>query len=115
MCDKTILNTIIKKICTSAKDVLGDKLEKIVLYGSYARGDYDEDSDIDIMVLADIPLENADNTHSRIRERMGGYRLDLEYDVLVSVLVVSSSNYRKYADTLPLYMNVRKEGVELYA
>jgi predicted nucleotidyltransferase len=40
MCDKAVLDTITKKVCVSAREVLGDKLEKVVLFGSYARGDF---------------------------------------------------------------------------
>jgi len=55
MCSKAVLDEITERICAAAKEVLGEKLEKVLLYGSYARGDYDEYSDIDIFVLADIP------------------------------------------------------------
>jgi len=59
MCSKAALDTITGRVCAAAKEVLGDKLEKVLLFGSYARGDYDEYSDIDIFVLADIRLEGA--------------------------------------------------------
>lgn len=38
------------------KMILGKSLTKIIVYGSYARGDYREDSDIDIMILTTLPF-----------------------------------------------------------
>lgn len=35
--------------------IYGTHLKQIILYGSYARGDYRDDSDIDLMVLVDLP------------------------------------------------------------
>ena len=40
-----------------AQAVFGESFEKALLYGSYARSDHDELSDVDIMILADIPPE----------------------------------------------------------
>jgi predicted nucleotidyltransferase len=113
MCSKAVLNAITKKICASAKEVLGGKLEKVVLYGSYARGDYHEWSDIDIMILADILPGEANETRRKIWRAAGS--IDLEYNVVISLCMVCSSNFRGYSDILPFYMNVQKEGVELYA
>jgi predicted nucleotidyltransferase len=113
MCDKAVLDTITKKVCISAREVLSNKLEKVVLFGSYARGDYDKDSDVDIMVLADIQPEDADKTRDKIRGLMGN--LGLEYDVLISLHMVCSMYFHQYIDILPFYMNVQKDGVELYA
>jgi uncharacterized protein len=48
---------------------LGEKLEKVILFGSYARGDYDEESDIDIMVIADIALGEANETRDKINAK----------------------------------------------
>jgi hypothetical protein len=36
MCDKDTLNLITEKVCAAAKEVLGDRLEKVILFGSYA-------------------------------------------------------------------------------
>jgi predicted nucleotidyltransferase len=113
MCDKDTLNLIIEKVCAAAKEVLGDRLEKVVLFGSYARGDYREWSDIDIMVLADIQPEMAGETRKRIHKLMN--HIDLELDVLVCLLVVCRSIYREYSKISPLYLNIQEEGVELYA
>ena len=42
------INKIIDEFVKGAKEILGDRVKKIILYGSYARGDYNEGSDIDI-------------------------------------------------------------------
>jgi predicted nucleotidyltransferase len=115
MCDKTVLDAITKKAYVSAKEVLGDRLEKIILFGSYARGDYREDSDIDIMILADIQPEEADNTEDKIRSLMGDYNLDVEYGVLISLMAICSAMFHKYINASPFYKNVQEEGVILYA
>jgi len=112
MCNKTALKEITEKICLSAKDVLGDKLEKVYLFGSYARGDYDEESDIDVMVLADIKPEDADKTRDEIRDHLGD--VDLEYDVVTCLHMTCSAIFHKYINVLPYYMNVQREGIVLY-
>ncbi|MDR2592738.1 MAG: nucleotidyltransferase domain-containing protein, partial [Chitinispirillales bacterium] len=92
---------------------LGDKLEKVILFGSYARGDYDDESDIDIMIIADIALEEAHEVNNKIHDVIGD--IGLEYDVLVSLSVDSSDIFRKYKDYSGFYINVQKDGVLLYA
>jgi len=44
MCDKNILDVISAKVYKAAYQVLGSKLDRVILYGAYARGDYDEES-----------------------------------------------------------------------
>ena len=113
MCDKAVLNLITDKVCAAAKEVLGGKLEKVILFGSYARGDYDEESDIDIMVIADIALEEANETRRKIHAQTGD--LDLEYDVIVSLRMACSDIFHKFKDITGFYKNVQKDGVLLYA
>ena len=113
MCDKAVLDEITSRVCAAAKEVLGDKLRKVVLFGSYARGDYHEWSDIDIMILADILPEEVDETRKKIRGFMN--YIELEYDAIVSLSVVCTKNYNRYINILPFYINVQKDGVELYA
>jgi len=113
MCDKTVLNEITGRVCVAAKEVLGGKLEKVVLFGSYARGDYDNESDIDIMILSDIAPEDANATREKINSLLG--YIDLEYDVLVSLSMDCSSIYNKYKNASGFYINIQREGVELYA
>ena len=113
MCSETVLKEITTKVVQAAKESLGDKLDKVILYGSYARGDYDDESDIDIMVLADITRDDANKERRRIWALTGD--LDLEYDVIVSVHVADCKTFYKFINDLPFYLNVMKDGVMLSA
>lgn len=54
----TDTDDIVLRFSRQIKDILHDKLSKVILYGSYARGDYRKNLDIDIMVLT--PLTDAE-------------------------------------------------------
>ena len=51
MCSKNELQIILSEIAKTAKETFGEQLDSVILYGSYARGDYTPDSDVDIMIL----------------------------------------------------------------
>ena len=113
MCTVSALNEITSRVVQAAKDGLGDKLHKVILYGSYARGDQDDESDIDIMVLADIPMEETNDAYDKISALLPYF--SLEYDVLVSIHVTSKATFYKYLKVLPFYQNVLKDGRVLCA
>ncbi len=113
MCDKAVLDEITSRVCAAAKEVLGDKLEKVILFGSYARGDYDEESDVDIMVIADIALEEVHETRDKIRDVTGSFLWD--YGILVCLIMTCSDIFHKCKDVTGFYINVQKDGVLLYA
>ena len=109
--DERILK-ISQKVTQAAKDTLGEKLEKVILYGSYARGDFDVDSDVDFFVLADVPQEDAGRWRDKINSLMP--HIDLDFDILVSVKVTGSNIFHQYREALPFYVNILKDGVVLY-
>ena len=113
MCSKNQLDEIGRRIANKAIEEFGDKLDSVLLYGSYARGDFDSDSDIDIIIVADISDEDA----NRIEESLVMFttNLDLEFDVVISLYVKGKSNFYKWSNVLPFYKNVICEGVSLIA
>jgi predicted nucleotidyltransferase len=113
ICSKYVLDEITKRVCAAAKEVLGDKLKKVILYGSYARGDYDEYSDVDLFILADIPQEDCCEAGLRIRDFI--WEFELEHNVIISPHVTGYETFLSWLGVLPFYMNVAKEGIELYA
>lgn len=107
------ISEISHKIVNAAKKTLGDKLEKVILFGSYARGDFDAESDVDLFVLADVPNEETSQWRRNIRNCVPN--LWDEHDILVCVHVTSKSIFDRYFHVLPYYQNVVNEGIELYA
>ena len=102
-----ILNDFLEEI----KIILGNRLKKIVLYGSYARGDYNKSSDIDIMILTDLTDEEIVEYGERIWDF--AYDIELKNDVLISPLIKNIDKFNYWLEALPFYMNVQKEGVVL--
>jgi len=106
-----------KKYLSNLKDILedfkkeilnlyGNKLKKIILYGSYARGEENEDSDIDlaIVIKGEIrPFKELD----RMSEIT--YDIELKYDILLSLYPISEEHYQNLST--PFLLNIRKEGV----
>ena len=54
------IENIINEFTNNVKELLGNRVKKIILYGSYARGDYKKNSDIDIMILTDLNFEEIE-------------------------------------------------------
>jgi len=113
MGNQFVLDTITQTIAREARDGLGDKLDKVILYGSYARGDNDDESDIDIIVLANISAEEihlVDVNLTKLANRLG-----YEHDVLISLFVKDCETFYKFLPVEPFYQNVLKDGVLLSA
>ena len=113
MCNPTVLEQITRQIAREARAIFGESFEKALLYGSYARGDHDEASDVDIMILADIPPEASWTMNQKMNNLAN--RLGLENDVLISLCVKDSKTFYKWLDVLPFYRDIMKDGVELNA
>ena len=109
MCTKNQLNSILSKIAQASKSILKDKLDSVILYGSYARGDYDKDSDIDILILADIPREQLCKFKSPLIHLSS--ELGLENDIVITITLKDLETFNKYFNAVPFYQNIKKEGV----
>lgn len=112
MCTQAKLNMLISQIVEYSKEVFGDKFRNVILYGSYARGDYDDESDIDIMIMVDMEPEEL----KAYRKKMIPFiaNLNLENDVFMVSKLQSLSFFNKWKDAMPFYQNVLKDGV-MYA
>lgn len=86
---------------------------EIVLFGSYARRDADEDSDIDVLVLVDTSRQEILQRNWEIGEIASDLLLDC--GILISPIVENREYYRRNLDLLPLYRNIQREGVRLGA
>lgn len=104
--DKTIQN-FIKQV----KLLLGDRVKKIILYGSYARGDYNTSSDVDIMILTDFNFEEIEKYRDDISDI--AFDIELETGIILSPIIKNIDKYNSRVNIVPFYANVQKEGVVL--
>ncbi|MBQ8210122.1 MAG: nucleotidyltransferase domain-containing protein [Clostridia bacterium] len=111
MCTENQLGNILSVVASQAKVLFADKLDSVILFGSYARGDFDNESDIDIMILADINDIDVNICTRQIYEKI--YYLELEYDCVLSLCVVPQERFNKFKGILPFYRNVDREGVKI--
>ena len=111
MCTKNRLETILTSVAAEAKELFKVKLNAVILYGSYARGDYDDESDIDIMIIADVPQEECWQYNIWLIDRIAG--LELDNDILISTHVVELDTFERFKTASPFYRNVSREGVKI--
>ena len=109
MCTRNQAFEILKTVYQMCCPILEHSIHDAILFGSYARGDFHAESDIDILLTADLTQEQI----ASHRHAVSGVAsaLSLDYDVTVSVHVVPLAQFRRYADFLPFYQNVLKEGI----
>ncbi|MCL2223896.1 MAG: nucleotidyltransferase domain-containing protein [Defluviitaleaceae bacterium] len=105
------VNFISQSVVNTAQQICGDKLRDVILYGSYARGDYKDWSDMDIMVLADANDMECKQMDKQITENL----MDLIYqaNLLLSVIVTPYTHFERMKKDYPLYRNVENEGKRL--
>ena len=95
MYSKPVINEITDRVVQAAKTSLGDKLDRVILYGFYARCDNNNDSDIDIMILADIKLEDRGCERAKIRRLLDF--IELELDIVLSLNVTDCETFNKFS------------------
>lgn len=105
------IQEVVKKFADEAKKIYGKKLHGIILYGSCARGDFEADSDIDILVLLDVPNEDINMERKRILDVSD--KLDWDYDVVLTPVFQNYQLYQKYMPASVFYQNVQKEGIKI--
>lgn len=106
------LKTILDELVNNVQPIFGESLKKVILFGSYARGDFDAESDIDVMLLVnedEAELNKYADTLSNLL-----VLIDLKYDVLIADIVQDYSKFNKFINVLPFYQHVQNEGVVIY-
>ena len=104
------LNAVHSDVIRIMQDVYGDRLDKIILYGSYARGDFHDESDIDYLVVLNDTNVSAFMEVNTIAPAL--YKAFSDSGIDVSVFAVS--NEKLTTSTLFFYRQVRKDGICIY-
>ncbi|MDR1358335.1 MAG: nucleotidyltransferase domain-containing protein [Coriobacteriales bacterium] len=112
MCDDKQLSEIMTCVIKYSEQEFGDSLKDVVLFGSYARGDFDDESDVDIMILVDrsqMELKHLQTAFSSLSTD-----IDLAYDVVSSLHLQDYRLFQDWKEALPFYREVVCDGVSAY-
>jgi predicted nucleotidyltransferase len=90
------------------KELYGDRLVKLILFGSHARGEANPDSDIDLLAVLKSPVSQFQEILNMSELRV---KMLLEQDELVSIIPMSEEDF--HTRNVALLRNIRKEGIEL--
>jgi len=107
-----IASEIIVELKENLRNILGDNLNKIILYGSYSRLDYSKESDIDFIVLTDSNSSELIDLNEKINSLV--VDLSLKYNIVLSVILKNSSQFYSYTGLLPYYSNIVAQGITVY-
>ena len=107
MCTQSQALTILGQVYQQCSQRFPFQIKDAYLYGSYARGDYHAESDVDILLTVD-----SDDI-APLRKIVAGISssLSLEHDVTVSVSLKPAVQFHRFSESLPFYRDVLKEGI----
>jgi uncharacterized protein len=100
--------TLRKEIRARLEGAFRDRLQGVLLYGSEARGEAREESDVDLMVLLDGPVRLGHDLETIVQAL---YPLQLRIETPIHALPVSAAAFK--AGQFGLYRSARREGVFL--
>jgi len=109
MCSQIEVRTIIEQLHDRLKNIFPQEQFDVILFGSYARNDADDGSDIDVMFLADSSRETIQEKQWQIGSIAAEVLMD--HGIVVSPIVENREYYHANADLLPFFKNVQREGV----
>ncbi len=113
MCSQRELNILLKKLAEIYQSVYGSDIVKILMYGSYARGTFTTDSDLDVVAI----VKGSRDELQRKLKTVWDYscELELEYGTILSPTVIPYEEFETYKQDMPYYRNIEQEGVAIVA
>ena len=108
---KTMAETtkpILEEFRLELKRLYKEKFKRLILFGSHARGEATDNSDIDVMAVIE-GIENPVKELGKLSDLIS--RVSLKYDTLISLYPISTDDYERRNS--PLLLNVKKEGISV--
>lgn len=105
-----LLDDMREELVRGLTDIFQDSISMIILYGSAARNEATDESDIDIAII----VKNQIDYEAKQRFFSWTADLDMRYDRVFSIVDIQEANLEKWERVLPFYQNIRKEGIVLW-
>ncbi len=109
----TSVKHLVHEFAKDMHQLFGKDLSSVVVYGSYARGDYTKNSDVDVMIL----VKMSENEIRKYTDKVADCAFEylMRYGIDISPVVKNEEHFNYWVDNLPYYRNIREEGVEVNA
>ena len=107
-----VMSNLLERYIGEVKNLFGGSLRQVILYGSYARGDYREDSDVDVMILVDLTDMEIKEYQRKLSDLTFDFNMDNDLDI--KPIVKNEGHFLKWIQNYPFYSNVKREGVVLF-
>lgn len=107
------LGKVIRYYTEGLHTIYGDRLVNVTLFGSYARGDFTDVSDIDVLIVVDLSEEELETFRKAMIHLT--FETNLEHDVEIEPIVMNAADYFRFEAVHPLLKEIKKDGVNLYA
>lgn len=104
-----IVSNIIFQFSQQMKRIFETNLSKVIVFGSYARGDYCDNSDVDIMILVKLSEEEIKKMENEVYDL--AFDIEMDTGIDISPIIKNEAQYEYWVDVLPFYKNIREEGV----
>lgn len=104
---------IISELCSKMSRLFPQNRIEAILFGSYARGDADAESDIDVLLLVDASRQDIRARNWQVGDVAA--ELLMNYGIMVSPIVENRSYFNANIAALPFYRNIDREGVRISA
>ena len=102
-----MIDKIVEELAQKLREKFGDRVEQVILFGSYAREEFGEESDLDVLVIGDVKLDEVIDV---------SYPLSLKHGIYISPIVMSRDYFEMLkAEGTNFVKNVLREGVTVYA
>lgn len=76
-----LLKDLLNRYIAELQKIYGIHLQSVILYGSYARGDYTKESDVDIMILLNLTDEEIKDYRHQLSEYTYDFNMNYELDI----------------------------------
>ena len=113
MCSQQEARKIIAQFSERVRAMYPQEEPDVILFGSYARRDAEEGSDIDVMYLVDAARQEI----AARNWQLGAAAADLlmEHGVMISPIIENRAYFYQHAATLPFFRTIQREGVRIGA
>ncbi|MDE7197590.1 MAG: nucleotidyltransferase domain-containing protein [Lachnospiraceae bacterium] len=103
------MSVLLKRYREAVVQILGERFSRMILFGSYARGDFKKESDMDIMILVDVGPEEISSYADKVYDVT--YDFEMQYGMEINPSLQSTRTYEQWRKVYPFFINIEKDGV----